>query len=446
MYLNRRNNSAESNLAEVQEELEQVDEECFSWATAKLALGHITLEDYFDRLIDHIREGEARHTWDKSNSNIAHTLQGDLIAGAFKSRMLKRNLGKISHADGEQLKALYLLFYHEAAVTELQRRVVLDVGVTLTSLPPWTIDILGIIAYARRHADVLEHLVENYRASTTTAKTSFDLISRSTISSRMNSSSETFQHSRNSPHNRELEWRLWTALLKAEPGTWLHYPLLKTTNAAGIPEGLYNGLAWLAHWWPNNYELRNSPALAEYLRALSPRGVKFSPQSISQFLSVTAGTSINFCRDGRIVPVSAAAARTMLECFPLEGMLSDDRPDADSAELALPITQWPTNNPDRLVVMEMLLEQGLLVDGNLAYYRRWNDGSGISSLAMRTEEQLQDTCLIKAAERGDTKMVELLVRYGAKRDVRGAHGYTAAERARMKGHPKIAKYLETLED
>lgn len=98
MYLNRRNNSAESNLAEVQEELEQVDEECFSWATAKLALGHITLEDYFDRLIDHIREGEARHTWDKSNSNIAHTLQGDLIAGAFKSRMLKRNLGKISHA------------------------------------------------------------------------------------------------------------------------------------------------------------------------------------------------------------------------------------------------------------------------------------------------------------------------------------------------------------
>lgn len=86
------------NLVEIQEELEQADEECFGWATAKLAPGDITLEEYFDRLIDHIREGGARHTWDRSNSNITRVLQVDLIAGALKSRMLKRNLGRLWHA------------------------------------------------------------------------------------------------------------------------------------------------------------------------------------------------------------------------------------------------------------------------------------------------------------------------------------------------------------
>ncbi|KAI1381036.1 hypothetical protein F4677DRAFT_405663 [Hypoxylon crocopeplum] len=425
-----------SNLVEIQEELERADEECFGWATARHALEYITLEEYFDRLIDHIREGGVRHTWDKSNSNIAHVLQVDLIAGAFKSRMLKRNLGKLSHEDGEQLKALCLLVYREAVVAELQRRIELDIGVTLASLPPWTVDILGIIAYARRHVDVLEHLVKHYRASLTRAKTSFDLIGVAIISSRQGPSM-TFQHSANTPHNRELEWRLWTALLNAEPGAWLHYPLQQTTNAAGLPAGLYHGMHWLADYWANDHHLRASPAFSEYLRALSTRGVVLGAVTISRFLSVTEGTSINFAKGGPFVPVGAASARTMLECFPLEDSLSDDYPGGDSAELALPITQWPADNPDRLVIMEMLLEQGLVVDGKLTDY-------GWGSMAGRAEEQLQDTCLIKAAERGDTDMVDLLLRHGANRDVQGAHGHTAAQRARDKGHTEIADYLETL--
>ncbi|KAI1774079.1 hypothetical protein F4818DRAFT_91825 [Hypoxylon cercidicola] len=447
MYLCRREVRATSaNLVEIQEELDQVDEECFSWATAKLALQDITLEDYFDRLIDHIREGGAHHTWDKFNSNIAHALQGDLIAGAFKSRMLKHSLGRISYADGEQLKTLCLLFYRKAVVAELQRCLELDVGVTLSSLPSWTLDILGMIAYARRHADVLEHLVEHYRASTTTSKTSFDLISTLLICSRMSSGEVAFQHSRNSSHNRELEWRMWTALLNAEPGTWLHYPLHQATNAVGLPDGLDHGLCWLARGWANDHQLRTSSVLAEYLGALSLRGIDLGASAVSRFLSVTEGSSLSFSRGGPIVPVSAAAARTMLDYFPLERLLSDNYPGACSSDLAMPITQWPTSNQDRLLVMEMLLEQGLVVDGKMVDYGYADYGFGFSTEGMRTEEQLQDTCLIKAAERGDTQMVELLLRHRANRDVRGAYGDTAAERARKKGHPKMAKYLETLEN
>lgn len=306
----------------------------------------------------------------------------------------------------------------------------------LASLPPWIVNILGIIAYARRHVDVLEHLVKHHRASSTRAKTSFDLIGAAILSSRQGPSI-IFQHSPNTPHNRELEWRLWKALLNAEPGAWLHYPLPETKDAAGLPAGLYHGLHWLADYWAKDHQLRASPAFAEYLYALSARGVVLGAVTISRFLSITEGTSLNFAKGGPFVPVGAAPARTVLDCFPLEHSLSDDYPGGDSAELALPITQWPTDNPDRLVVMEMLLEQGLVVDGKIADY-------GWGPMVGRAEEQLQDTCLIKAAGRGDTKMVDLLLRHGAERDVQGAHGHTAAQRARDKGHTELADYLETL--
>ncbi|KAI0388062.1 hypothetical protein F5Y04DRAFT_16828 [Hypomontagnella monticulosa] len=424
--------SVYSNLTEIYEELKQVNEECFGYATGKQAVGEITLEEYFDRLIDHIREGGARHTWDKSKANIGHALQADLIAGAFKARMLKRHLGRISHADGEQLKALCLLFYNEADVTELQDRVERDLGVTLGSLPPWKIDILGIIAYARRHADVLEYLVTNFRASSTRADTTFDLISMAVLSSRK-SQTETFQHSPDTPRNREVEWRLWTALLKAEPGAWLHYPLSRK-NVRGLPEGLYYGLEWLVSYWVSDYDLRNSPAFVEYLCALNERDVVLSASTVSGLLSITTGTHVNFLRGGPFLPVSAALARTILDCFPLVELLSDDYPGGDSAMLALPITQWPIDNADRLVVMEMLLEQGLVVDG------RGIDYGSMSG----PQELLQATCLIKAADRGDIDMVKLLIRHGAGKDLQGPNGHTAAQRARENGHVEVATYLENL--
>ncbi|KAI1392905.1 uncharacterized protein F4822DRAFT_145999 [Hypoxylon trugodes] len=425
-----------SNLTEIKEEIDQMDEECFGWTAARHYLEYITLEEYFDRLIDHIREGGTRHKWDKSNSNIPDVLNVDLIAGAFKARMLKRNLGRISHADGEQLKALCVLFYREADLTELQRRVELEIGVTLASLPPWIMDILGIIAYARRHVDVLEHLVKNYRASSTRAKSSFDLLGVSVLSSRKGRS-EKFQHSANTPLNREIEYKMWTTLLNSEPNTWLHYPMYERKTSGGIPEGLYYGLHWLADYWRGDHELRTSPAFADYLRALGARGIILSAVTIARFLSVTEGGNIDFTRGGPFVPVGIEPARLMLECFPLGDSMSKDYPNGDSANLALPITQWPIDNPDRLVVLQMLLEQGLVVDGKVAEMP-WGH------LGPQPEHQKYDTCLIKAAERGDIDMVKLLLRYGAKRDMQGAHGHTAAQRAKEKGHTEVANYLDGL--
>lgn len=345
--------------------------------------------------------------------------------------------------DAEQLRTLCLLFYREAEVAELQRCIELDVAVTLDSLPPWTIDILGMIAYARRHVEVLEHLIQHYRASITTSQTSFDLIGTLILGGRKRQSDHHFQHSPNTPNSREIEWRVWTALLEAEPGTWLHYPLPKTKEDDGLDEGLPMGLYWalqsLVDHWKEDYELRASPHLARFLNALGARGNAFDAGMMSRFLSVTEGTSFQFPNGGPFIPVGVAPARAMLESSPLENAFRKNYRGGDSANVALPITQWPMDNQDRLAVMEMLLKQGLVVDGKLLEY-----GGYITE--RRTEDTFNDTCLIKAAERGDADMVRLLLSYGARRDVQGGNGHTAAQRARVKGHTEIADYLESLQD
>jgi hypothetical protein len=290
-----------------------------------------------------------------------------------------------------------------------------------------------MVAYARRHADVFEHMVKNYRAASARAKSSFDLLSAAVLSSRSGTSTG-FQHSPNSPQNRELEWRLCASLLFAEPGTWLHYPLPQV-EGAGTPMGLYQGLHWLARYQANEPDRRASPQLTGFLRAMRARDMVLTPSTLSRFLSATEGSNPNFSKGAPFVPVGAATARAVLECFPLRDALSEDYGGADSADLALPITQWPADNPDRLVVMEMLLEQGLVVDGKMKGY-------GNYAAMGRSDEQLQDTCLIQAAGRGDADMVALLLRHGAGRDVQGAYGHTAAQRARVKGHIEVAEYLE----
>ncbi len=91
--------------------------------------------------------------------------------------------------------------------------------------------------------------------------------------------------------------------------------------------------------------------------------------------------------------------------------------------------------------MEMLLEQGLVVDGRLADYAPGYNSEPMGPQAYR--DQQFDTCLILAADRGDTEMVNLLLRHGAKRNVKDARGYTAERRARKNGHIELADHLKS---
>ncbi len=141
---------------------------------------------------------------------------------------------------------------------------------------------------------------------------------------------------------------MWTGLLNAEPGTWLHYPLPQTYISDSETRGLYWGLHSLAEYWEKDHQLRASPLFLEYLHALKLRGVVLETPAISRFLSVTEAYNINFGRGGPFVPVGTALARTVLDCFPLAQSMPTNLRSQYSADIAMPITQWPMDNPDRL--------------------------------------------------------------------------------------------------
>ncbi|KAK3368530.1 hypothetical protein B0H63DRAFT_534786 [Podospora didyma] len=266
-------------------EMERRDEGCFGHATARHGRGHITLEEYFERLVDHIRRGGARHTWDTSNSNISHVLQVDLIAGAFKLRMLRRNLGEISHAEGEQLKASCILVYRQSDPTERPRQ---KTKPALTS-SAW----------------------------------------------------------RPCPADRDLTQGDFSALS-------LHAaePRARVAAVDGLAERGSRGMAALPP--PADYQhVRTATRLhfPSTLAALSARDVVPAAVIISRFLSTA-----RFAKGGPFIAVGAEKARTRLDRFTGECVL---------------------------VVPEMLLKQGLVVEGKLAEYG-WEPG-------LRIEEQLQDT-------------------------------------------------------
>lgn len=73
---------------------------CFAWTVAKYALGQFSLEEYFDRLVDHLRRDAVRHSFDKAKSKIEDLLRVDLIGGAIKCLMLNRSFPRLSDQGG----------------------------------------------------------------------------------------------------------------------------------------------------------------------------------------------------------------------------------------------------------------------------------------------------------------------------------------------------------
>ncbi|KAK1762620.1 hypothetical protein QBC33DRAFT_614214 [Phialemonium atrogriseum] len=285
-------------LKEIQEELDQDDE--------------FSLEEYFDRLVDHLRRDAIRHSFDKAKSKIEDLLRVDLIGGAIKSLMLNRLFPRLSDQDAARMKTLCLLAYHINDPAEL-----------------------ATVAYARRHVSVLQHLITHPGPR----KSTFDLMWTGILAKRREPN-QAFQHSSDGPDNRLLEWKMWTALLKSG---WVHHPM------AGNPGGIYWGLHWLVDYFQPDPEARASPFLEYFLKALSENGIILGVSTISRFLSIKEGQNFEM----------------VLSHFPISAATGGDLKKGDSAELLLPITQWGRDNQDRLQVARLLLEQGVDPDGKV---------------------------------------------------------------------------------
>jgi len=297
----------------------------------------------------------------------------------------------------------------------------------LQQLPPQWLDILAVTAYVRRHVSVFQEIMTQQRGPS--PQSTFDHFGTMLISRRLKPS-RTLQHSNDSDDNRIEEIRLWTALLQADG--WIHYPL---SDSGGGPWGLYPGLHWLIDFWEREPQLRASPEVEALCRLFGEKGIVIGVPTLSRFLSVIDGDDAEF--PAGVNPCGLGPATMVLSVFPRsrvasEGSIPISR--GQSANLLLPLTQWDDASEDRLRVARLALEQGYDVNEQL------NDHGYPSSLTARQ----RDSALHLAAERRDGPLVDLLLEFGARADLRGGGGEddTPAQRARVHGHEDIAARIE----
>jgi Ankyrin repeats (many copies) len=284
-------------------------------------------------------------------------------------------------------------------------------GISLEFVSPEVLNLLATIAYARRHGSVLQHLI-SYPAP---PASTFDVLGDGVLRRRTRSWDD-FQHCDGTTNEKESEWEMWTSLLQS---AWVHTPM---------PRKQYYGLQMLAEVFKEDPEIRASPILGRFLRAMSERGMVVGVGLFARLFSMRDGEDLEFPQG--IVPCTVAQARTFLSYFPLQRVLSQEAENNEPALISVPITQWGLQNQDRLQVMRMLLEQGL--DPN----RR------IIGWIYVVFSERRDPPLHMAAKLGDMAMVELLLEFGAQKDALGGLGDTAAQKARKHGHESVAARIE----
>ncbi|RYC54989.1 hypothetical protein CHU98_g11229 [Xylaria longipes] len=129
--------------------------------------------------------------------------------------------------------------------------------------------------------------------------------------------------------------------------------------------------------------------------------------------------------------------RRLCARFPLEEIIARHTGLDWFGTMTTGVAEWDHSKPDRLEVMQMILEAG--VDPNIKKARA---DQVLARCWWTGDKTASDGPLHQAAERGDVEMVELLLRYGAKNTLADLHGLSPSERARMAGHNSVASMIE----
>lgn len=326
-----------------------------------------------------------------------------------------------------------MLAYRTNDAEALRQRAI-DAEAPLESLPPAWLDVLAVIAYARRHEEVLRLLV-TYPAPQ--PRSTFNLLGSRALGTRVSAAGNYAEHSTPEAGCRLLcEVRLWVTLLESSGG-WIIYPLSREHR------GLHNGLTRTLLDFSHQPELRPDPDMGAFCRALSAAGIAPTSDSLTRILSIATIQYDELPRG--IKPCPLAAAEIFLECFPMAKVAAADSVNGlarklgpcSSANLLMPITQWPKNNRDRLGVMRLLLEAGCDPNDKVSN-NKWNE-----SLRFESRRKVFDAPLHQAAERGDDQMIKLLLEFGADRNLASDwDSVTAAQRARANNRFSTAAKLE----
>ncbi|KAK0623868.1 hypothetical protein B0T14DRAFT_565185 [Immersiella caudata] len=391
-------------------------EPCIIRTSAQFFLEEISLEEYFDRLIGHLEIGTVLHESDSWETREQDYLDHDMIAGCIRIWMQNNDFARLDAADSAKLKRLCLTTYRSGSVQDVVEESI-AADAPLETLPSEWADILTLIAYARRHVKFPRFMIQY---------------------SRIVPSDTSFQHSPSTPSNRLVEIQMWTALIH---NGWVNHPVPYDPELFGLRAGLN---ALFSMWTREDHHMRSSPEVKALCEALHEKNFMLDAGTISLFLAPGYGWGDEFTDNS--VGCDLQTAEMLLYHFPLS-KISEGRHDwspygtnnwmrwGSSWFLMKSVARWSVNNPDRLVMMKILLDGGCYVDDR---YPVWEARMG-------PEQTWQnDTVLHLAAERGDGELVDLLLRYGAEKDALAGPGpdRTPAQRARSKGFVEMAERIE----
>ncbi|KAJ4328889.1 hypothetical protein N0V84_000677 [Fusarium piperis] len=406
----------------LKKELKDRSETCFIHLAAKFTLGRITLDEYLDGVLAHLRKSsQAKHKFDVltmelwPENDLWPLTTSDIFAGSIRALMWSPSFTPFEDKEWQCLRGLASLAWNIDDPDKFQTTAH-EQGLDLSSLSPEAADLLLVICYCRRHVNLLEHLVYTVRPP---AQSSFDRLPSYAVEARVEPESITAQHSPKGPENVAIEIKIWTFLLNSP---WIHDPV--DENVAGAMTSLGHCHAG-SEPWTIEY---TSPALDAFHSALVAREFFPSLSQVSSFI-------LN-CPDVEI-------ARQYLKKMP-GSMISSSRffYPSHTGSLLVPIIESKTlNGQHRLDLVRLVLEEIPRLDIDARIDRPWV--ADMRSFGAPGDPWDFFNALMAAGWRGDRKMAELLLEHGAKPEVKDClSNLDAGGLARQQGYKKFAAWFE----
>ncbi|KAF6795443.1 hypothetical protein CSOJ01_13414 [Colletotrichum sojae] len=405
----------------LQKEFEDHSEVCFVRVASDFALGKITLQEYLDAILGHLKQGYAKHKYDVKywyeeggGDDVTNYMEWDLFAGAVKARSAGIDPSFKGMPDNE-----FCWTSNNPAEFDCQLEGQTD-GSPVSELSVFTTDLLLVICYARRHFELFQHLIS--QSPSPPEVTMFDLFDSHIIATRLSGYLQIHQHSPKHPDNARAEVMFWTELLNSR---WVHEPMRHGLNVA-LCDHIPIGQEW-SEWVVK----LGSPELEAFQRALVARGHYTSISSIGSYL----GMCDTFEKAQRIFDIFDGEGLVKATGYP-------SLPTWASGGLVLSVARSPFNeNNLRSRIMAMALQEIRGVDVN-ALSDGWQVGPGGGAMASSN----LCTALHVAACNGDKPLAEVLLQYGARVEAElplaKDKKTKPADMARQAGHVELADWLD----
>ncbi|KAK1470906.1 hypothetical protein CTAM01_16728 [Colletotrichum tamarilloi] len=404
--------------AEIRNEFADTSETCFVRLATQYAAGYLTLSDYLEGVLSHLRKGAIKHKWDVPSEDFSDLLELDLFAGAVKARHLDPTFVPLEENDYSQAKRLASRSWTTNDPDEFDRLGRED-QIDPSALMPEIADFLLIICYAKRHTLLFRHLIGLLPGPPN--RSTFDFLNERLLQPRTAYWTIIHQHSPKQQSNSTDEIIMWTDILNFG---WVHDPVNAETQRF-LHIGIHSQYPDVER---DDSVAFGSQKLRDFHLALASRGLYCDMASLGDYLAS--------CR-------SLDQALDLLAIFPGNKVRPSGRDlyEWESGGLVGSIAGSSTlDGKLRTDIMSLALESIEGVDVNAPF----NSNAWEDDLPGRKRTPRM-TGLQVAASKGDRELAEVLIQHGARCDVvEYTTGLNAAGFARNNRQVDLAEWLDDL--